>query len=67
MPNEDLAVSLLVHTAKYAGVKVDNEMHNRIVNKSVLVSAWVQVFGGILVLGGILVWWRKYYIQKGMK
>jgi len=59
MPNEDLAVSLLVHTAKYAGVKVDNEMHNMIVNKSILVSAWVQVFGGLLVLIGLFFWWRR--------
>ncbi len=59
MPNEDLAVSLLVHTAKYAGVKVDNEMHNVIVNKSVLVSAWVQVFGGLVLLSGLVFWWRR--------
>jgi len=43
MPSEDLAVSLMVHTAKFAGVKVDNNMHKMIVNKSILVSAWVQV------------------------
>ena len=55
MPNEDLAVSLLVHTAKFAGMKVDNEMHKNIVNKSILLSAWVQVLAG-LVLGGILVY-----------
>ncbi|SFV65584.1 hypothetical protein MNB_SV-13-1753 [hydrothermal vent metagenome] len=49
----------LVHTAKYAGVDVDNEMHNMIVNKSVLVSAWVQIFGGLVVLGRLMFWWRR--------
>lgn len=56
MPNEDLAVSLLVHSAKYAGVKVDNSMHKHIVSKSILLSAWVQVLGGLL-LGGVLMYW----------
>ena len=30
MPNEDLAVSLMVHTAKFAGVTVDNDMHKKL-------------------------------------
>jgi len=59
IPSGDLAVSLLVHTAKYAGVKIDNEMHNTIVNKSILLSAWVQIFGGLVLLVGLVVWWRK--------
>ncbi len=54
MPNEDLAVSLMVHTAKFAGVTVDNSMHKKIVNKSILLSAWVQVLGGLFLGGGIV-------------
>jgi len=54
IPNEDLAVSLMVHTAKFAGLKVDNEMHNMIVNKSILLSAWVQVLGGLVLGGGVV-------------
>ncbi len=54
IPDQDLAVSLMVHTAKYAGVKIDNDMHKRIVNKSVLMSAWVQVLGGLIFGGGIV-------------
>ena len=59
IPNGDLAVSLLVHTAKYAGVKIDNEMHKTIVNKSILLSAWVQVFGVLLLLVGFGFWWWR--------
>jgi hypothetical protein len=56
MPNEDLAVSLMVHTAKFAGVSIDNSMHKNIVSKSILLSAWVQVLGGLL-FGGLIVFW----------
>ena len=56
MPSKDLAVSLMVHAAKFAGLKVDNTMHKSIVTKTVLLSAWVQVLGGLL-LGGALVYW----------
>ena len=54
IPNEDLAVSLLVHTAKFAGVTIDNNMHKSIVNKSILLSAWAQVLGGLFLGGGIV-------------
>jgi hypothetical protein len=66
MPSEDLAVSLLVHTAKYAGVSIANKMHKSIVNKSILLSAWVQVLGGLLLGGGVILWWfrRKWNLYK---
>lgn len=54
MSNEDFAVSLMVHTAKFVGVTVDNNMHKSIVNKSILLSAWVQVLGGLFLGGGIV-------------
>jgi hypothetical protein len=54
IPNEDLAVSLMVHTAKFAGVTIDNNMHKSIVNKILLLSACVQVLGGLLLGGGIV-------------
>jgi hypothetical protein len=54
MPSEDLAVSLMVHTSKFAGVKIDNDMHKSIVAKSILLSAWVQVLGGLLLGGGVV-------------
>jgi acyl-[acyl carrier protein]--UDP-N-acetylglucosamine O-acyltransferase len=51
--------ALLVHTAKYAGVSIDNTMHKRIVNKSILLSAWGQVLGGVLLGGGVILWWFR--------
>ncbi|NOR56517.1 MAG: cytochrome C [Sulfurovum sp.] len=54
LPSNDLAVSLMVHTAKYAGVHIDNEMHKTIVHKSILLSAWVQVLGGLFLGGGLV-------------
>jgi hypothetical protein len=59
IPDQDLAVSLMVHTAKYAGVKIDNDMHKNIVNKSVLMSAWVQVLGGLLAGLGMMYWYMR--------
>jgi len=54
MPDEDIAVSLMVHTAQFAGIKIDNDMHKNIVTKSILLSAWVQVLGGLLFGGGLV-------------
>ena len=59
MPGEDLAVSLLVHTAKFAGVKIDNDMHHILVNKFILLSAWVQVLGGLFFGLGIMYWFLR--------
>jgi len=56
LPSKDLAVSLMVHTAKYVGVNIDNEMHKTIVHKSILLSAWVQVLGGLFLGGGLVYW-----------
>ena len=66
MPDEDLAVSLMVHTAKFSGLKIDNAMHNNIVNKSILLSAWVQVLGG-LFLGMLTVYLYMRYRGKKKK
>ncbi|RUM68178.1 MAG: cytochrome C [Sulfurovum sp.] len=62
MPNKDLAISLLAHSAKYAGVKIDNTIHKSILHKSILLSAWIQVLGG-LVLAGLFI----FFIMKRRK
>ena len=59
MPKGDLAVSLMVHAAKYANVNIDNDMHHTILHKSLLLSAWVQVLGGLLIGMGIMWWWFR--------
>jgi len=67
MPNKDLAVSLMVHTAEVAGVKIDNDMHHTILHKTLLLSAWVQVVGGLLVGMAIMWWWFRRRKHKGSK
>ncbi len=63
IPNEDLAVSLMSHAAKYAGVVIDRETHAGILHKLMLMGAWGQVlFGMLLGVGFMLLafkWWRK--------
>ena len=66
MPSEDLAVSLMVHTAKFAGVKIDNKVHHVILHKTILLSAWMQVLAG-LVLGGSFVYWMMRRKKSGRK
>ena len=65
IPDKDLAVSLLVHTAKYAGVRIDNALHKKIVHKSILVSAWVQLLGGLVIGSGLVyLYGRRRKIKK---
>ncbi|BCD59401.1 MULTISPECIES: cytochrome C [unclassified Nitratiruptor] len=56
IPNKDLAVSLMVHVAQMANVKINNSMHKTILHKSLLLSAWVQILGGVFVVIGVLYW-----------
>ncbi len=56
MPDKDLAVSLMMHVANVAGVDIDNKMHKTILHKNLLLSAWVQVLGGIAILLGLGLW-----------
>jgi len=57
IPKTSLAVSALTHIADMAEINIDNKMHKKIVNKSLNISAWVQVlvgvFFGLLFLYGV--------------
>ncbi len=64
IPDKDLAVSLMSHAAKYAGVTIDKETHASILYKLTLMGAWGQVLAGLLVgivimLLAFRVWRRK--------
>ena len=50
LPKGSLAISAMDHVAKMVDVNVDNKMHKTIVNKTVNITAWVQVLSGILIL-----------------
>ena len=60
IPEGNLAVSAMVHLAEMAEVNIDNKMHKDIVNKTLNVTAWIQIIIGIL--GGIFVVYLIYFM-----
>ena len=54
IPDKDLAVSLMSHAAKYAGVTIDTETHAGILHKVMLMGAWGQVLFGVFVFIGLV-------------
>jgi hypothetical protein len=59
IPKGDLAISAMNHIANMAGVEVDNDMHKDILNKSVKISAWVQIILPLLFGFGFLIWFSR--------
>ncbi len=54
VPESDLASGLLSHVAKYGGQTIDKNTHAGILNKSIRISAWVQVLLPFLIIAFIL-------------
>ena len=54
IPDKDLAVSLISHAAKYAGVTIDRETHKGILHKVMIMGAWLQVLAGVFIGIGLL-------------
>jgi len=52
IPDQDIAIDLLSHVAKYSDGAIDSDDHSQILNKSIRVSAWVQVILVILAIIG---------------
>ncbi|NPA12541.1 MAG: cytochrome c3 family protein [Aquificae bacterium] len=50
IPEGDLAVSLLTHIAEKTNIKIDNQTHSSLLNKLLLIGAWGQVVGAVLVV-----------------
>ena len=50
IPKGNLAVSAMIHMAEMAEINIDNNMHRNIVNKSVNISAWFQVFASVVIV-----------------
>ena len=69
IPNGDLAVSLLTHIKEKADIQINKEKHDSILHKLLLIGAWVQVGGIVLILAIVItVIWKiknrnkkKYY------
>jgi len=62
IPNKSLAVSVIGHIKQMSGIDLNNSMHKEIVHKSMLLSAWIQVLGG-LVFGVLLIY--AYMSRRG--
>ena len=60
IPEGNLAVSALTHVAEMADVKIDNKMHKEIVNKTLNVTAWLQVIAGVFI--GIFIVYLIYFM-----
>jgi len=60
IPKGNLAISAMVHMSEMSEMKIDNKMHKNIVNKTLHVTAWVQIIAAIFV--GILVLYLIYYM-----
>lgn len=59
IPDKDPAVSLMVHVANVANIEIDNEMHQGILHKLLLVGAWSQILGGLIA--GLAI---AFFIQR---
>lgn len=64
IPDGNLAVSSMSHIAQMSGIEIDKEEHNSIMNKLLLLSAWVQILAGVILGMGILSLFIMYKTQK---
>jgi len=56
IPKGDLAISAMNHIANMAGVEIDKKKHGEILNKTVKISAWVQIGVPLLFLFLLIGW-----------
>ena len=59
IPDGDLAINLISHIAKYGDIQIDRKMHEDILQKSIRISAWIQIGIPFLILIAILIWWKR--------
>ncbi len=65
VPDNDLAINLLSHVAKYSNTTIDNDKHKSILNKSVRFGAWVQVLLVVLAIVAGIWFWRRRKKTRG--
>jgi len=62
IPDGDLAISSMKHISNMLNMEIDKKTHGDILNKSIKISAWVQIVLPLLLIvsifGGV-VWWRR--------
>jgi hypothetical protein len=65
VPEGDLAIDLMSHVGKYANLDIDNEEHQGILNKSIRLSAWIQITLPFLLLFIAAIWfWKRKRSKK---
>jgi len=64
IPKGNLAVSAMTHIAEMAEIKIDNKMHKDILNKTLNITAWIQVLGGAFMLFVLLFTSYVIFIKK---
>ncbi len=62
MPAGNLAVSAMVHATEMAGIEIDKKEHGTILNKLLLIGAWLQLLVGILI--GSYIIYRLFFKRK---
>jgi hypothetical protein len=67
IPDNDLAVSLMHHVAKYSGMNIDNSAHHNILSKMLYLSAWTQIIIIALILITLLFFINKLQKKKAVK
>ena len=69
IPDQSLAVSMLHHVADATGLLPEtNDQHDSLVNKAMLLAAWVQVGGGMLAgIVGMLIFFRILRARRRRK
>ena len=60
IPAGNLAISAMAHMAEMADVNIDNKLHKEIVNKTLNVTAWIQIIIGILI--GMFIMYIIYFM-----
>ncbi len=63
IPDGNLAVSAMVHAAQMAGIEIDNKEHQGILGKLLLLGAWIQLLGG-MILGALLIYGMYRYKKR---
>ena len=59
IPKGDLAVSLMTHIADVTNVNIDKKEHAKILNKTLKLSAWIQIGGIVLLISFIMLYLLK--------
>ena len=60
IPSGNLAISAMTHMAEMANINIDNKLHKEIVNKTLNVTAWIQVVIGIFI--GLFIVYLIYFM-----